>query len=278
MIYDSVISTGTTTISGCFSADLGTDVFKLCNLIPAGARNSFFYQPSLATGQDNIKLSVNGQTYAEEIPFTGQATNAISYQINTGDFFVKGREAPIVERPRLNFSSTSPTNNSRLRYNIVSGGNFIATGDLGNSLRGSIQGGLGASSVFTDCDYFLNGQKVYSGVGVGVSLGVEGTDFIPRFGTAANVGGVVTAANKNKFKYSAYRKRDKTISVTGVSPDVYSNTGFIEGRTNFYINGLEQLEHSYLELYTGVTIVKTGVSAIVFSGMSDASKVENVSL
>ena len=278
MIYDSVISTGTTTISGCSSADLGTDVFKLCNLIPAGARNTFFYQRSLTTGQDNIKLSANGQTYMQEVAFTGQAINKISYQINTGDFFVKGREAPLVERPRLNFSSTSPAANSKFAYNIVTGGNLAATGDLGNSLKTSIVAGIGASATFNTCDYFLNGQKVYSGVGVGVSLGSDGTDFIPRFGTAANVGGVVTSANKNEFKYTAYRKRDRSVSITGVTPDVYSNTGFIEGRTNFYINGLEQLQESYLELYTGVTLIKNNVSAIVFSGVSDASKTESLSL
>ena len=32
-------------------------------------------------------------------------------------------------------------------------------------------------------------------------------------------------------------------------------------QTNFYLNGAKELDSIYLELYTGVTIIKTGVSA-----------------
>jgi hypothetical protein len=267
MIYDKVLSTGDSTISGCSSAQLHTNIFNSGNIKAAGTRGIFFYDRELVTGQTNIQLSMGGQTLLEEVPITGQAVNSISYQNKTGDFFIKGQEADTISRSKLYFSKTTPVkSNYKLNYQVITGGNFAATGDLGNSLRGSIRGGIGTSAVFSHCDYFLNGQKVYSGVGVGVSLGTDGTDFIPRFGTAANVGGVVTASNKNEFKYTAYKKRDRTVSITGSNPDLYSDTGFIEGRTIHYINGLQELKDSYLELYTGVTIIKSGVSALISGG------------
>jgi hypothetical protein len=49
-----------------------------------------------------------------------------------------------------------------------------------------------------------------------------------------------------------------------VNPDVYG-TGFIEDQTSFYLNGVKESDDMYLEMYTGVTIIKTGVSAGVFT-------------
>ena len=279
MIYDAIISTGTTTVSGCSSAELGTDTYSVLNRKSVGAQNTFYYDRSISTGQSEIQLALNSQTLLQEVPVTGQATNQIIYQIYTGSFFTKGEEADIMDQSKFHFPSSTPVGSlSTIVYNIVTGGICAATGDLGNSLKTSIVAGIGASATFNTCDYFLNGQKVYSGVGVGVSLGSDGTDFIPRFGTAANVGGVVTSANKNKFKYTAYKKRVRTVSMTGIGPDVYCNTGFIEKRTNFYINGLQELQSNYLELFTGVTIIKTGLSAMISGGLGQSLIGENVLL
>jgi len=279
MIYDSVISTGTATISGCSSADLGTDILKNISVPAAGSKDEFFYDRVLVTGQRGIRLSVNGQTYLQEVPITGQALNEVSYQTNTGDFFIKGIESSIIQRSKLNFSKDVPMkSNYSLSYDVVTGGNFAATGDLGQSLKNSIVGGVGASAVFDSCDYFLNGQKVYSGAGIGVSAGTEGYDFIPVFGVGATYGGVVTATNKSNFTYTAYSKRVKSTSITGLNADVFSETGFIEGRTSFYINGIEQAQNNYLELYTGVSIIKKDVTSLVFSGVSDGSISESVTL
>ena len=279
MIYDSDISTGDTTISGCSSPYLSTNTFKSGNLIPAGALSSFFYDRYYVTGQREIKLSVNGQTFLQEVPITGQAVNYIDYQINTGDFFIKGEEADIVTRSQFYFDNTTPIDSSdSMTYSVLTGGNYAGTGDLGNSLRTSIIGGIGSSATFTMCDYFLNGQKVYSGFGVGVSAGTDGTDFIPHFGVGSTYGGVVTTSNKNKFKYTAYKRRDRTVSITGTGPDVFSNTGFIEGRTIFYINGLQQLQNSYLELYTGVNMVKSGITSHISGGFPALTQSSSLTL
>lgn len=268
MIYDSVIFTGDTTISGCSSLDLHTDNFLLLNKDVAGSQDIVYYDRRVSLEDRRFQLSLNGQTLTQEVPITGLAINEISYQINTGDFFIKDEESNPIDKSRIFFDQTTPANAlDDISYNLVSGsGIIVATGDFGQSLKTSITNGIGTTSIaFNDCDYFLNGQKVYSGVGVGVSVGTE-ANFIPLFGGAGseaqNVGGVVTTNNKNEFKYSSYKKRFRSDSVTGVNPDVFGS-GFIEKRTNYYINGVSELQSNYLELYTGVSIIKSGVNALI---------------
>ena len=278
MIYDAIISTGTTTVSGCSSVELGTDTYSVLNRGSVGAQDTFYYDRSISTGQREIQLTLNSQTLLQEVPVTGQATNQIIYQINTGSFFTKGEEANIMDQSKFHFPSSTPVGSlSTIVYNIVTGGIFAGTGDFGLSLKSGISGQY-PTSYFHDYDYFLNGQKVYSGVGVGVSVGIGLTTFIPNFSAGYPYGGVVSSDNKNKFKYTAYKKRERTISMTGIGPDVYCNTGFIEKRTNFYINGLQELQSNYLELFTGVTIIKTGLSAIISGGLGQSLIGENILL
>ena len=215
MIYDTVISTGGASISGCSSSELGTNTYRLSN---------------------------------DEV-------------VGSQDFFTKTTGVDILEQNRLNFVSSTPVvSTSNVIYNVVTGGIFAGTGDFGLSLKSGISGQY-TDSYFVDYDYFLNGQKVYDGVGVGVSVGVGATTFIPQF--TSIFGGVVTNDNKNEFKYTAYRKIVRTHSITGSDPDIFSDTGFIEGRNTFYINGMQELQKEYLELYTGVIIIKSGLSAVL---------------
>tara|TARA_Y100001972_G_C7546513_1_gene274822 strand:- start:412 stop:786 length:375 start_codon:yes stop_codon:yes gene_type:complete len=108
-------------------------------------------------------------------------------------------------------------------------------------------------------DYFLNGQKVYSGLGVGVE---DGTLTTPLYDSSSESNGVVTSNNKDNFKYVAYKKRPRTDSVTGLNFDLYGHS-FIKGRTNFYINGILQYKSNYIETYTGVTMLRSGVNCII---------------
>lgn len=278
MIYESEISTGDVSISGCFSSYLHTDTFESGNLRVAGAMKDFFYDIRSVTGQRAMKLSTNGQTLLQEIPITGATPNYIDYQVNTGDFFIKGGEANIADRSELYFDSSTPVKSSDiLTYNVITGGNFVGTGDFGLSLKSGISGEW-ENSNFTDFNFFLNGQKVYSGVGIGVSAGTDGVHYIPSFGTAVGVGGIVTNDNKDRFKYTAYRKEDRVTSITGDGGDVFSDTGFIEGRTIFYINGLQQLQNNYLELYTGVIMIKSGVPALLSGGLPVITQTNSLTL
>ena len=271
MIYDAVIFTGDTTISGCHSAQFFTDNFNLLNKNTAGAENEHFFDRSLLRENNTIQLNLNSQTLTQEVPITGQATNEIVFSINTGDFFIKDTsQVDVVDRNRLFFDngkgelSAPVKSESNLIYNFISGVSVITTGDLGQSLKDSINNAMGSSYVFNDMDYFLNGQKVYSGNGVGVQSATVKTTL---FNNSATANGIVTADNKSNFKYTAYRKRPKSNSITGISPDVFGS-GFIEKRTNFYINGMLELQSSYLELYTGVTMIEKDKKALISGSLA----------
>tara|TARA_R110002153_G_scaffold43986_4_gene124160 strand:+ start:23925 stop:24824 length:900 start_codon:yes stop_codon:yes gene_type:complete len=276
MIYDSVVTTGRAPISGCSSPDMGADIAEKRNVSAINSASNFYYDRDLTTGlnldtgRSSIRLSLNGQTLQQEIPQEIEATNQRIYQIFTGDFFTKSESAPILERTTLNFDHTTPAKpTSTIIYNIITGGIFAGEKDFGRSLKTGILNGIGTTATagisFSDFDYFLNGQKVYSGQGVGVFLGPEfagltATGFQPSFSTAANVNGVVIDERKTNFKYTSSKKSENTLSATGVSPDMKGQK-FIEKRTNFYINGVEELQSNYLELYSGVITIKSGVSA-----------------
>lgn len=258
MIYDYILSTGNINISGCHSSEFGTDTFKKVNVRAVSTANAFFFNPTLSSGQD-IQLSVNGQNFFQEIAATGLATNELVYSINTGDFFTKGVEADVLDRSKFFFASASSVgSDSSLKYDINTGGMFIGTGDLGSSLATNIKARY-ASSVFSEYDYFLNGQKVYSGDGVEDAVGAS---FDLTFSEGV---GVVTTENKNEFKYAAYKKNPKTTAVTGLVADI-SGHSFIEGRTNLYLNGIQEFQNSYLELFTGVNMIKLGFDAQISGG------------
>jgi len=262
MIYEFNISTGDITVSGCNSVELQTNSFNKFNVDSVGSAGDFFYDRSIATGQSDIMLSVNGMAYAQEVPSQTQSTNELIFQVKTGDFFVKGTGVLISnsESATLNFTDTNSKNaTSQISYNVGSAGTFIATGDLGTSLKDSIDGSLGADTPFSSMDYFLNGQKVYSGLGVGVE---DGTLTTPLYDSSSESNGVVTSNNKDNFKYVAYKKRPRTDSVTGLNFDLYGHS-FIKGRTNFYINGILQYKSNYIETYTGVTMLRSGVNCVI---------------
>lgn len=259
MIYDTVISTGDATISGCSSKELDTNNFNSGNLIAGGVGNNYYFDVDSVTGQRNMKLSLNGQALLQEVPVTGNAQNYIFYSNKTGDFFIKGREAPDNEQSKLFFDSSTPiSSSSNIVYDVVTGGNFAGTGDLGPSLKSSIDGaGIGISFSMEDFEFFLNGQKVYSGAGIGVSADTN------IYFSIAN--GVVDSSNFGKFKYTAYKRRQRTHEVTGIEPDLFGS-GFVEGRNKYYINGIQQPQSNYLELYTGVSIIQTGLSCLISGG------------
>tara|TARA_B100000131_G_scaffold272543_1_gene273543 strand:+ start:3701 stop:4537 length:837 start_codon:yes stop_codon:yes gene_type:complete len=263
MIYDYILSTGDATISGCSSSALGADRFDEINLTASNSAGTFYFDNSVITGAQEIMLSANGQTLFQEVPKTGHAQKKSVYSIFTGDFFIKTGDSDFFEKGVLFFETgVSIKGSSSVLYDKMTGYFFAGTGDengtgLGGCLGSGIRGKLPAAT-FDQFHYFLNGQKVYTGRGVSGTAISEG--FIPDFNSGG--GGVVSGSNTTKFKALAYLKRDKINQITGEQADVYG-AKFIENQTNFYLNGVEELSSIYLELYTGVSIIKTGVGAIV---------------
>ena len=138
---------------------------------------------------------------------------------------------------------------------------------MGSGISGTFPSGS-----FGEFDFFINGQKVYSGLGVSGYMEGGMTTFIPNFVE----GGLVTSENEASFTATAYLKRDRTSEVTGVSPDVFGSS-FIEKRTKLYVNGIEKPPSSYLELYSGVSSIEAGVSAKV-GGFGPTTAYKNIQL
>ena len=121
MIYESVISNGDSTISGCRSDELGTNVFISINKTASQTAGEFYYDRSLSTGEINLKLAANGQMLLQEKPVTGSALNEVVYQISTGDFFTKldDQVADEFEKSKIQFDSTTPhKSNYNLKYDV----------------------------------------------------------------------------------------------------------------------------------------------------------------
>ena len=98
--------------------------------------------------------------------------------------------------------------------------------------------------LFENYDVFLNGQKLkYSEQ--------------PDYGTT----GVLFAIPK----------KNAIIEIHSNESDVFGS-GFVENHVDFYINGMEQTTEDFLQIYTGVYMIETGIDSSVYF---DHPKVEN---
>ncbi len=258
MIYNYILSTGDTSMSGSLVSGYANQKDFSSNFL-----EDFYYDSTLITGEKKMQLASNGQTLFEEIPTQTAATNETIFQIFSGDFFLKTGASDQLDRNKIFGSSTTPF---KAGYNVVyekyTGKSAIGLGtgtaNVGPALTSGISG-ISQAYGFDGYDYFLNGQKVYSGVGCGVSAGV-GTQFMLTF--ESSKGGVVTSDNKSNFKALAFIRQERLHDFTG-SPDVFGS-GFIEDQTNLYLNGVKENDSIYLELYTGVHTIEKGTSAGLF--------------
>ena len=83
---------------------------------------------------------------------------------------------------------------------------------------------------------------------------------------------------KTSIKYLAFKKSPNTDSLISQHADI-KGPKFVEKRTNYYINGVEELQSNFLELYTGVSIIKSGFSAVLpESGFGGATSKEEFNL
>ena len=88
-------------------------------------------------------------------------------------------------------------------------------------------------ALFENYDVFLNGQKLkYSEQ--------------PDYGTTGHL--------------FAIPKKDKINEVFSDEPDLFGS-GFVEHHVDFYLNGMEQDPQDFLQTYTGVYMIETGVNS-----------------
>lgn len=242
MNYNLILSTGTPSISGSLSNRLYRNASGLFS------NNSFFYDQDVITGRHCSLISLNSQTLLEEIPIHVDGKNVSYDYILTGDYFLTPND--------LNYSSLfrpadnlTLSNNDNLIYDkrrLYTGlfaykttiGSYewtTAVEDFESELygRGEI---TTADEIWTGWDIFFNGQKIDD-----------------------KISSVLDATTGKLF---LIKKKENILESTGVNPYVYG-VSFIENQVDYYINGMEQNTSSFLELYTGVTVIEKSVSSYV---------------
>lgn len=240
-----MLNTGTETITGSLSSNID-------NNQKAGFFLDSFYIPILdRTGVGNLIVSLNSQTIIERDPTTQDSQFEKIYKTDGDFYFITGESisqiffqnfdaAPLVEKNLL--FDLRPTNKIAL-------GTGVNNTQISNSLVSDIRLNLtGYSGRLNKLDYFLNGQKLYSGSG--------------SYGIVNNTGFLYSGISTGKV--FAIPQKNNTLSFTGLGQDVYGKD-FVENEVNLYINGMEQNKNLWIEINTGVTLIKAGVACQILT-------------
>jgi|13_taG_2_1085334.scaffolds.fasta_scaffold00027_87 hypothetical protein len=244
MNYNYILSTGAADISGS-----QYDIDERNNVASIG--DKYYVDASVVTGRLSSMASLNSQTLLEDEPTAYTGVNQTIYNIDSGDYYFDFEN--IQNRGKVyTDDAISVDNNSTMLYDVVdpytgvvsvwTGGDPTgALGELVNSLvdRGELSGGSTISGdLFTGWNVFANGQKL--------------ANYDEASGLALTATG----------KFFGIKKPLKILEIDQQdNPDVYGQK-FIPNQVDFYINGMEQKESSFLQTYTGVNLIATGLEAI----------------
>jgi hypothetical protein len=238
MNYSFVISTGDRSISG----SLNDTIYR--NTPASYGLSEMFYDNSVITGKHASFVSLNSQILLEETSVRVSGKNINYDYIFTGDYFLTPDEASYFSSFRM-ADEISLSNSDSLIYDRREFSTGVAVLKQGISSVDSSITGLrlkvaasdptitSVSLMFNNYYVFLNGQKI----------------ILNEY-----------PSNSTTGKLFAIKKRQKTLDAESDYPDLYGSVLFIEDQVDYYINGMEQLESDFLQLYTGVTFVKTGVN------------------
>jgi hypothetical protein len=209
----------------------------------------------LISGKNASVLSVNGQTLAEQ---SAQeiTLGSLNIYLNSGDYYTKGvsNYKNVTFADNLDFNFFSEKNFFfRIKEDDreIPIGSGISQIQMQDNLSGSISSKFperaNSYTGLSSFDYYLNGQKIYSGVSG--SYEISGSKFIYK----ENITG----------KIFAIPKKENIKNYTGQTPDIYGQY-FVETTVYGYFNGLALDKNNWLELYTGVKYIATGIQSSIF--------------
>lgn len=241
MNHEILFKTGTSTLSGCRNVAAKTNYSPLFS-------SDFVMLDNSISGKNMSKVSLNSQTLCEA-DFTTVSLPFVSFKETSGDYFVdeslsksKGflsSDLVLAELDEVSFLYEKRNSGSFAIYSST-GYSTFNTG-MENAIAQKIPTKTGQLS---SLEFYLNGQKLYSGD----SYTITGSN--NRFNYLQTITGKMFAVEKSSnFSES-------------IAQDIYG-TGFIESNSNYYLNGLEQSPESWLEVFTGVSLVVTGLSTFI---------------
>lgn len=257
MTYNYILSTGDSTISGSVLNILHKNQLsyslqkysesKYLILDENGQekQNPFYFDDSVITGSNCSIASLNSQTLLEGGFTITDGTNKSYYTVDDS-----GNYAVDVENSKGNIifdASLSLDSEDVIFYDKRNNSSPFVTGKTSTAI-GSWDTAVSnllfkIDAVDTTADIaemeekyllFFNGQKVVD------------------FDNSSDLDDITGIA-------FAIKKEDKINEVTGVA-DIYGS-GFVENHVDFYLNGMEQDHQDFLQLYTGVYMIETGINS-----------------
>jgi hypothetical protein len=231
--------------------------------IAANFGGSLSLSSKLISGINYSRLSANGQTLVEQNAYIYDEEEVPPNYVNSGDYYFRTGETfkNVSFNQNLNVAALSAYS---FLYNIKDdhreapvGTGVSATtknSEIATQLAARYQDKTGSFAGMDSFDYFLNGQKIYSGISG--SYHISGAGF--NFSLLDTADGKVFAIPKNTGIYNT----------TGITPDIFG-TGFVERTVFAYANGLCLHPDNWLELHTGVTLIETGIQARLFDASID---------
>lgn len=237
--------------------------------IAANYGGSLSLSSNFVSGINYSRLSINGQTLAEQKASIYDIEEVPPNYLNSGDYYFRTGDTYKTVSFNQNLDANALGAYSFI-YNIKDDHREIPVGTgvsaatknsvIATQLAARYPDRTGSFASMDSFDYFLNGQKIYSGVSG--SYHISGAGF--NFSVLEEIDGKVFAIPKNTGIHS----------ITGGEPDVFG-TGFVEKTVFAYANGLFLHPDNWLELHTGVTLIETGIQASLFD---EAVEIESFSL
>lgn len=240
MSYEFQIKTGDSTLSGC---RLVADYSNL----PARVFDDRFIVATLENGEKSL-VSLNGQTLSQGevseivLPFVSFKETDGEYWMGSGSSFKNGYFEKDFSTAGFSFQDVI--------YDIRGSGAFAifesaVSGQFNTGIEAAIASNITyKSGDLSSLDFYMNGQKLYSGE----SYTITGSN--NRFNLIQPFTG----------KLFAVERASGFSSLNSENPDFYG-TKFIESNCNYYWNGLEQNPISWIETNTGVKTIATGKSS-----------------
>ncbi len=229
------LNTGSSTLSGCRSLS------RISNYYASTTEQTIYFNNTI-TGDNSTKLSLNSQTLTEG-PLEIVDLAFEDLYLSSGDYYLlpnTNKVASITNDLTLNEIEGDITILYESRPQ-ASGAIFIFSnsGEVNTGLKNQINLNLPTyTNNLSALDFFLNGQKIYSGESYTITGANNGFSYL------SNVTG----------KIFAIPKYSNLLNITGESGQVYA-TEFIENNNAIYLNGMEQASISWLEINTGVNMI-----------------------
>lgn len=238
--------------------------------IEANFNQSLNISSEYVSGNNYTRLSCNGQTLAEQNAiFSGVGFDGYYVNSNSGDYYFRTGE----NYRKVEFADNFETTNAQSDiyfYNIKDDFREIPLrGGVGSAARTALFRGqiitkfpdrTGTITGMTSFDYFLNGQKIYTGIDGSYMISGADSQFYDL--------------DRYRGKLFAIPKNNGIKNVTGNLADIYGES-FVESTVFGYLNGVSLHKKNWLELSTGVTLISTGVQPLFFQNII---KTQNITL